>query len=528
METTKTMPIRAKQSAADKPYPEAQESPPTLLLALFRVMGMLFILFLVFTLICIGIYGYFQISDAIIPGIWIEDLHISGLTQEQAAEAIDLAWNQDAVLTLVDSDNPSRRWQTTPQALGIKVDAQATSQAAFAYGHKPDPLMSLFEIILSYQYGMRLEPVIQLDEAKAQKALASWAEKIDLAPTEGQISIQRDTVIGANGKQGKRLDSEQTFALIAADPKVLYTYGFLPLATIPTSPAIGDVSTWVEEAERLIHSHLALSVYDPVRDKTLEWRPSPEKIGSWVMIQKSGDGFHIALAMDEVKSDLAGWIAALGEERILNFDEAWRAVQKTRQGESVEPLIIHYQSTTLEVEPWQMLTSIAKQVGMPYWKIMEFNPSLGGPGMVRVETLKVPPRDVMLTLPVISHKRITINLSEQHLWVYQDGGLIRDFPVSTGIASSPTLPGIYQIKSHYINAYASNWDLYMPHFMGIYDAVPGFENGIHGLPLLSSGVRLWASVLGSPASYGCIVLDLQAAEWLYHWADEGVVVEIMP
>jgi hypothetical protein len=66
----------------------------------------------------------------------------------------------------------------------------------------------------------------------------------------------------------------------------------------------------------------------------------------------------------------------------------------------------------------------------------------------------------------------------------------------------------------------------MPHFLAIYDALPGFTNGIHGLPLLSSGVRLWGSVLGRPASYGCIILDLKAAEDIYAWAEDGVVVEI--
>jgi hypothetical protein len=88
------------------------------------------------------------------------------------------------------------------------------------------------------------------------------------------------------------------------------------------------------------------------------------------------------------------------------------------------------------------------------------------------------------------------------------------------------MTGVFQIQTHEINAYASNWDLYMPHFMGIYEAWPGFMNGIHGLPLLSNGQRLWASTLGSPASYGCIILDLGAAEDLFYWADPGVVVEI--
>jgi lipoprotein-anchoring transpeptidase ErfK/SrfK len=53
-------------------------------------------------------------------------------------------------------------------------------------------------------------------------------------------------------------------------------------------------------------------------------------------------------------------------------------------------------------------------------------------------------------------------------------------------------------------------------------------NGIHGLPVLSNGQRLWANVLGQPASYGCIILDLQPAKWLYNWAEDGVVVEIQP
>ena len=53
-------------------------------------------------------------------------------------------------------------------------------------------------------------------------------------------------------------------------------------------------------------------------------------------------------------------------------------------------------------------------------------------------------------------------------------------------------------------------------------------NGIHGLPTLSNGNRLWAGNLGHPVSYGCIILDLDAAEDLYNWAEEGVVVEIQP
>jgi len=68
----------------------------------------------------------------------------------------------------------------------------------------------------------------------------------------------------------------------------------------------------------------------------------------------------------------------------------------------------------------------------------------------------------------------------------------------------------------------------MPDFIGIYSAAPGFANGIHSLPFLSNGQRLWSRALGTDASYGCIILGVEEAALLYDWADIGVVVVIRP
>jgi len=67
----------------------------------------------------------------------------------------------------------------------------------------------------------------------------------------------------------------------------------------------------------------------------------------------------------------------------------------------------------------------------------------------------------------------------------------------------------------------------MPNWLGIYWAGTA-ENGIHALPILSNGERLWGGVLGSRASYGCIVLGVREAEALYNWAEVGTPVTITP
>ncbi|HLA44624.1 MAG TPA: L,D-transpeptidase, partial [Aggregatilineales bacterium] len=121
------------------------------------------------------------------------------------------------------------------------------------------------------------------------------------------------------------------------------------------------------------------------------------------------------------------------------------------------------------------------------------------------------------------HKRIVLSINNQEMWAYENGQLKWNWTISTGISRSPTSPGIFQIQSHEINAYASQWNLYMPHFMGVYQPGPGADvmNGFHGFPTdASGGYLLWTSNLGRPATYGCILLSLENAEVLYNWAEE--------
>jgi lipoprotein-anchoring transpeptidase ErfK/SrfK len=158
--------------------------------------------------------------------------------------------------------------------------------------------------------------------------------------------------------------------------------------------------------------------------------------------------------------------------------------------------------------------------------IVRANPGLNPDAIQAGTQLVIPSKDELLPLPVVSNKRIVISIGRQRLRIYQDGKLLGEHRISTGIDRSPTQPGVFQVQTHVRNAYASEWDLYMPNFLGVYEAWPGFMNGIHGLPTLSNGQRLWANILGRPASYGCIILDLDTASWLYDWAEDGVVVEI--
>lgn len=122
-------------------------------------------------------------------------------------------------------------------------------------------------------------------------------------------------------------------------------------------------------------------------------------------------------------------------------------------------------------------------------------------------------------------KRIEIDISEQRLTAWDSEKLVFDFVCSTGRSGTPTKYGRFSVLSKLPEAYGSAWDIRMPYWMGIYWA-GGSENGIHGLPILSSGQTLWSGYLGQPVSYGCVVLDTWAAKQLYDWAPIGTEVII--
>lgn len=121
-------------------------------------------------------------------------------------------------------------------------------------------------------------------------------------------------------------------------------------------------------------------------------------------------------------------------------------------------------------------------------------------------------------------KYILVDISEQHMYVYEGDVLIYSFVASTGM-NNATRTGTFAVQSKIPNAYGSTWDIWMPSWLGIYWA-GGLENGIHALPILPNGATLWAGYLGRPVSYGCVVLGSYEASLLYQWAEIGTPVEI--
>ncbi|WKZ41446.1 MAG: L,D-transpeptidase [Anaerolineales bacterium] len=121
-------------------------------------------------------------------------------------------------------------------------------------------------------------------------------------------------------------------------------------------------------------------------------------------------------------------------------------------------------------------------------------------------------------------KSILVDISEQHMYVYDGDYLIYSFVASTGM-NNATRVGNFSVLNKIPNAYGATWNIWMPSWLGIYWA-GSLQNGIHALPIMPNGATLWAGYLGTPISYGCVVLGSYEAQLLYDWAEVGTPVNI--
>jgi lipoprotein-anchoring transpeptidase ErfK/SrfK len=483
-------------------------------------------LLVLFALACatvLGALGYYQVTGRILPGVRVGMLDLGGMTQAEATVMLDKTWNTDSRILI---SNGSQSQSLSPAQLGLTLDSKLAAQRAFDFAHSGTALDRLVQTVASLVGGWQVEAAINVDPQAARSALESLVPLMSLPAKDAGLRLDGAQLLAVPAELGYTINVEDTLQVLLTDPQAVLAKGLLPIIPKPLLPAVTDVTSALADAQRLLDRPASINIFDPLTDERKTIPVPPEILASWIKIVPGEPAPQVVLDQAGVANFLDGLESQLGGDRYIDGDHFSSPLAESLRQASTFWVTASHHTTSYVVQPGDTMLKLGWKLGMPYWMIVQANPGLDPETLSTGAKLTIPSKDQLLPLPVVTNKRILISLSQQRLTVFQDGSQIRQFVISTGIDRSPTQPGVFQVQTHEPNAFASVWDLYMPNFLGIYEAWPGFMNGIHGLPTLSNGKRLWANILGSPASYGCIILSLDDAEWLYNWAENGVVVEI--
>ncbi len=468
-------------------------------------------------IVAIAAFLLLYASNIILPGVHTMGVRLGGKSRTEAVAVLQQHWQQQAIILQAGKIARS----APPATLGITLDAQGTAQIAYRQGRS-------FK-----DWNTAISPVLKFDPLVARAGLQSLAAQLDTPPVNAGVRLVAGQVETTPAVPGQAVDVEATVAYLEQNAILVVTQGRLPVVMRPVSPAVTDASPVIEQARQLLVGTLLLYAYDPIANQFFNWAVAPDVWSEWLQLNVNPQApaqLEWGMDAEKVRAFLAAQSAPLGAGRYLDTDKTVAAIMEAISARRTEArLRVYHYERKHTVQSGETLSSIGRAYGVPYAWVQQSNPGAGDELRVG-QVLTIPSPDVLLPLPVVEHKRIVVSITEQKMWAYERGALRWEWPVSTGIASSYTSPGIFQIQTHERDAYAANWNLWMPYFMGIYRPVPtaDFMNGFHGFPSRDGAQLLWTSNLGHPVTYGCILISTDNAAALYEWAEEGVVVEIQP
>ena len=533
-----------------------------------------------------GLIYPLRYQGRIYPGVSVyagegrPSIDVGGLTADEAtAELVEGL--PDPVAQILRLRAGGQVWSMAWADVGQGCDYAATAEAAYRVGRQGrwyDRALAAWRLRMQ---GHRVGPiVVPADSDRVVALLDEIALSAAVPPVGARLQISPGGVEAAPGQTGRALDVEGSAARVMdalAESARTFSTGAeqtaeagrtaaaagVELVTVDVAPRLSEPEPAATLARSMLAQPFMLVADDPLTELRAEFAVPPERVATWLRAVPEYTEGTARMALEVDESAVRAWLEEIAPqlvrsegrgaagvswepERRLDLTETLgRVLAALDAGEHQAQARVWHPEGSYVVQPGDNFFDIAYSHGFPQWRLEEANPDVDPEALAIGMELVIPSIDVLFPHPLVPGKRIEISLPEQRLRAYEadidpdrlpdrprstsaasEEQLVYDFTCSSGMTSTPTIAGQFQVLFKEPEAYASRWELTMPHFMGVFQEGPEFVNGIHELPITSYGQRLWEGVLGWPASYGCIILDIGDAETLYNWAPVGTLVRI--
>ncbi len=383
-----------------------------------------------------------------------------------------------------------------PSDIGVTYDPEATLNAAYNLG-RSDWLLPLHTAPIALSYN--------LDRHQAAELAATIASEIGVPPVDAGVVIVNGKVSTEPEQSGVTVDKVGLLKLIERD--IASPSG----AVIPVEPrtVAADIQaaalgTNVNEAKQLMATPIVLTYNDQ------NFTPTAADIGQWISFEKVNQDSSPILVTRIDSSKLKSYIQQIANK--LNVAPVSKqitienGVSKVTQ-EGVDGLAIDQDVLVSAV-------SAAVLAHKPLTQAMTAH--------------AVPFKTTSTSVISLDYGQyIEINLSKQHLWVWQDHNVIYESPITSGAtgAGFPTVTGLFSIYYKTTNTHLVgyqygpryNYDVAVKYWMpfyqgyGLHDA--SWRNGIFGGPDYYYG-----------GSHGCVNLPDATAAFIYGWSSIGTPV----
>jgi vancomycin resistance protein YoaR len=317
----------------------------------------------VFAILGALLAGELWLSNRVVPGVFVWNIDLGGLTRGQAAErlAAEFRYPDDRLVTLTYGD---RSWPVDPGQLGAQLDVDATIDAALQVGHTGDPMARLRDQAGAVLKGRLVVPALIFEPGASGAFLGRVAGEVNTPLRNAALSLGPDMSVQiVPAVVGREVDQESTREALVRRMGEMGG-GEVPLVVRESQPVLTDVSAAQAQVQRIVSGPVTLTAPDAG-----PWTIEPKTLAGWIVLQPTagGDG-QMALAVDldsaqmtQLAETIAGEVAREPKNARFSFDDA--AGRLLVESESVPGRTLDVTSTVALIE--QAATGDRRTVELP-------------------------------------------------------------------------------------------------------------------------------------------------------------------
>lgn len=187
----------------------------------------------------------------------------------------------------------------TDEALGIRLDVEATLDKAYAVGREGGIMERLGERFDAVWGAAGIRPVIHYDEGVARAEVERLANELDAQPREGTVAVEGDRVEVGESEKGYESDVEATLANV--ERAVGEMSGEAGIAGRELDPRVstGEAEEAGERAEAAMSGPVRLTADGE------EWDVSPAEVGQMLNIAPEDGRMEVSFEKGQAREVLA-------------------------------------------------------------------------------------------------------------------------------------------------------------------------------------------------------------------------------
>ena len=262
--------------------PRRRPNPWPLRLFLLTLAGATLLVFLLMIIVA----GYeFLHQDEIYPGVsTVLGVDLAGMSRQEAAAALEtrFTYPDDAVFVLRYGGHS---WEFTARELGVRLDAEATANAAYNAGREDGWLASLLAQLDLWTNGYPVAPVVVFDQSEAERLLQQIAADFINRPViDATLVIQNGRAEATPSQIGRQMDVSATLSALRSEIVALRTRSEINVVVDETPPQVRDVSAAAERVNLMLST--PITFYMEGENAAGPWKISVEELEAMLVLDE--------------------------------------------------------------------------------------------------------------------------------------------------------------------------------------------------------------------------------------------------